>query len=223
MSFLQRRDNASVREVAVVDHELPASTPAERSWRAVYERLYPRLCRSAARLIGSSAAHDAVQDGMFEVLKAWPKMSPEERTDAFVRRAVRFRVIDEFRRQQKLVEFTSELEESGAVPVLPGPEIPSDLAVTVDRVIAAMPPQCRAVCILMYEDGLKIREIAEELGIAFETARTHVKRAHAFLRKHMPSDVHRYWLGSGAVPPQLRPGTDSGQGELDQAGEASHE
>ena len=223
MSFLQRRDNPSVREVAVVDHELPASTPAERSWRDVYERLYPRLCRSAARLVGTAAAHDAVTDGMLEVREKWSQLAPEERTDAFARRAVRFRVIDEYRRQQKLVEFTLELEESGAVPVLPAPEVPSDLAVTVDRLIAAMPPQRRAVCILVYEDGLKLREVAEELGIAFETARTHLKLAHAFLRKHLPPALHGYQLGSGAGPLQLRSGADSRQGERDQAAKASHE
>lgn len=221
MSFLQRRDNPPVREVAVVDHELPASTAAERSWRDIYERLYPRLCRSAARLVGSGAAHDAVTDGLLEVRAKWSQLAPEERTDAFVRRAVRFRVIDEYRRQQKLVEFTLELEESGAVPVLPAPEAPSDLAVTVDRLIAAMPPQRRAVCILVYEDGLKLREVAEELGIAFETARTHLKLAHAFLRKHMPPDLLGFRLGSGEGPPRLRPGTGSRQGELEQSGGVS--
>jgi RNA polymerase sigma factor (sigma-70 family) len=208
MSLPQRTDTASVREVAVVDHDLPTSTPAERAWAAVYERLFPRACRSAARLIGKEAAYDAVQDGMLEVLKKWPTLAPEERTDAFVLRSIRFRVIDEFRRQSKLVEYTAELEDSGAVPVLPAPETPSHLAVIVDQLISAMPPQRRAMCVLVYEDGLTIPQAATELGIAVETARRHMKLAHIWLREHMPPVQQGFRLGPGTR--QLPPPTQSG-------------
>jgi RNA polymerase sigma factor (sigma-70 family) len=196
MSLPQRTGSDFVKEVAVVDHQLAATTPAERRWADVYERLFPRACRSATRLIGKEAAHDAVQDAMLEVMKVWPNLAPEERTDAFVLRSIRFRVIDELRRQRKLVEYTEELEDSGAVPVLPAPETPNDLAVVVDHLLSIMPAQRRTICILVYEDGLTIREAADVMGIAFETARTHMKLAHVWLRKHMPP-IKGYQLGAG--------------------------
>ena len=213
MSLPQPTARGAIREVAVVEQEgLLSATPAERSWAAVYERNFPRLCRSAARLIGADAAGDAVQDGLLEVMRKWPELSPEERTDAYVRRSVRFRVLDEFRRQQRHVEYTRDLEEQGAVPVLPPHDADGkdDVAMIVDEVIAAMPPQRRAVCLLVYEDGLTIREAAAALGIGFETARTHMKLAHVWLRKHMPEALEGFQLGAG--PRQLPRGDSEAAG-----------
>ena len=199
MSLPQPTSRDPVREVAVVEPALRAATPAERSWAEIYERLYPRLCRSAARLIGADAASDAVQEGLLRVLTKWPTLAPEQRSDAFVRSVVRAFVIDELRRQERHVEYTDDLEEQGAVPVLPSPDNDgkSAIALIVDELIAKMPPQRRAMCLLVYEEGLTIREAAAALDIAFETARTHMKLAHAWLRNHMPTAPHGYQLGAG--------------------------
>ena len=179
----------------------------------MYERLYPRLCRSAARLIGADAAHDAVQEGLLTVLKKWPTLAPEQRTDAWVRKVVRDSVLDEFRRQERHVEYTEELEEQGVVPVSPAYDTDGrdDVAMMVDDIIAAMPPQRRAICILVYEEGLTIREAAESLNIAYETARTHMKLAHVWLRKHMPQALKGFQLGRG--PRALPCGDDAAETE----------
>ena len=213
MSLPQPAPRDPLREIRVVEPGLPAATPAERSWAEVYERLYPRLCRSAARLIGADAASDAVEEGLLRVLEKWPTLAPEQRSDAFVRNVVRAFVIDEFRRQERHVEYTDELEEQGAVPVMPSPDDDgkSAVALIVDEIIAKMPPQRRAMCLLVYEEGLTIREAAAALDIGFETGRTHIKLAHIWLRKHMPHSVHGYQLGRGSR--HLLPDSAAGVGE----------
>jgi RNA polymerase sigma factor (sigma-70 family) len=127
---------------------------------------------------------------------------------------VRNRVLDEYRKQERRVEYTGELEEEGAVPVALPPEAhdADDDAMTVERIIAAMSPQRRAVCTLVHEEGLTLREAAEQLGITYATARRHMKLAMIWIRGHMPPDVVKRLLGRTTLrlprgtPPTL-PGT----------------
>ena len=219
MSLPQRRKDSPIREVRVVEPGLVASTPAERSWAEIYERLYPRFFRSAARLLDADAAEEAVQDGLFRAYQRWPALAPEQRSDAYIRAAVWSRVVNELNRQGRHVEYTEELEDEGAVPVQ-GPhdnDGKDDVAMIVDETIAAMPAQRRAVYVLVREEGLKIREAAETLGIGYESARTHLKIANAWLDERMPKALHGYQLGRG--PRELTPGAASRSPEEDASNE----
>ena len=219
MSLPQPTENSPIREVAVVEPGLVAMTPAERSWAEIYERLFPRLCRSHARLLGTDAARDAVQNGLLEAKNKWPTLAPEERTDAYIRHIVMRRVTDEMRRQDRLVEYTSDLEEHGAVPVAPShaDDGKDDVAMIVDEVIARMPRQRRAMIILVYEHDLTIRDAAAALGIAYETGRTHFKLAQVWLKEHLPPALRGYRLGRGSRP--LLPGDADGSSEGGQSNE----
>ena len=213
MSLPQPTENSPIREVAVVEPGLLAMTPAERSWAEIYERLFPRLCRSHARLLGTDAARDAVQNGLLEAKNKWPTLAPEERTDAYIRHIVMRRVTDEMRRQDRLVEYTTDMEEHGAVPVAPShaDDGMDEVAMIVDEVIARMPPQRRAMIILVYEHDLTIRDAAAALGIAYETGRTHFKLAQVWLRKHLPVALQGYQLGRGGSR-ELAAGAAEGAG-----------
>lgn len=197
MSLPQPREDSQIREIAVVEPGLVATTPAERAWSEIYERLYPRFLRAAERVLDADAAEEAVQDGLFRAFERWPTLAPENRTDAYIRTAVWSRVVNECIRQQRHVEYTLELEEQEAVPVLRPHDADGgdDVAMIVDETIAAMPPQRRAVYVLFHEEGLTIREAAEALGIGYETARTHMKLANVWLKKHMPKALQGYQLG----------------------------
>jgi len=221
MSLPQPTEDRPILEVAVVEPGLVAMTPAERSWAEVYERLFPRLCRSHARLLGGDVAHDVVQEALLEAWRKWPTLKPEERTDAYATHIVMRRVGDVLRRDERFqfVEYTRDLEEQGAVPVSRAHDADGtdDVAMIVDEVLSRMPAQRRAMCLLVYEHGLTIREAAAGLGIAYETARTHMKLAHIWLRKHMPVALHGYRLGRG--PRELPPGDERGPAEGEESDE----
>lgn len=214
MSLPQPMEDSPIREIAVVEPGLLATTSAERIWAEIYERLYPRMFRGAARVLDGDAAEEAVQEGLCRAFENWPTLAPEQRTDAYIRTAVWSRVINELNRQGRHVEYTEELEEQGAVPVLRAHDSDGkdDVAMIVDETIAAMPPQRRAVYVLVHEEGLTIREAGETLGIGYESARTHIKLANAWLAKQLPKALHGYRLGRG--PRELPPGSARQAGDV---------
>jgi len=202
-----RKQSTTPTLVGVVDSALRADRAGERQWAEMYARMYPRLTDIAERTLGYDAACDAVQEAMVELWERWDTLDIDQRSDAFVARAVRFRVIDQLRRDHRHVTLTEELEWTGVIPPIEAKDAAEvDVVERVDRIIAAMPLRCREVYVLVYEQGLTVRDAAAALGIAFETARTHVKRAHQFLYESLTRNVRN--VSSGDALKLLSPRTE---------------
>jgi RNA polymerase sigma-70 factor (ECF subfamily) len=76
-------------------------------------------------------------------------------------------------------------EESLAAAAPPDPVERAALGRALEHALAALRPEHRAAVVLRYEHGLSFDEIAQVLGIAQATARSHVHRARRELARHL--------------------------------------
>lgn len=126
-------------------------------------------------------ARDAVQDALLGLYRSRDQLAAADNVDAYVRRAVvnaSLRVIG--RRPAALP--MAELDHFAA------PGDPADAVAEADavwRLCAELGPTQRAAVVLRFFNDLSFAEVAEVLGCAEATARSHVHRALATLRAHL--------------------------------------
>ena len=140
----------------------------------------PALQRFAYLLSGSRAdAQDLVQDALASTFPRWPALSRTDTAEAYVRRAIVNASITAWRKNRRLVA-VPDPETRSVVPDHATAQADADLAW---RLCAALPPQQRAAVVLRFYEDLSFAQIAGVLDCAEPTARSHVHRAVAALRR----------------------------------------
>jgi RNA polymerase sigma-70 factor (ECF subfamily) len=181
-----RRDPAP-ELIATVKASLPATTPLEESFEQFYSRVRVRAVSHAELFIGYDAAQDAVQAATMEIWERWPKMHPEERTDAWFLAGVHFRVIDELRRRRSYVELTDELEEHYAdfprVITVAESNAQKDLERWVDQMIDGMPLRRKEIWSLVRGLGFTYEQAGKTLGISPRTVEVQLRLARDYFLK----------------------------------------
>ncbi len=143
------------------------------------------LVRFAYLVTGSQhAAEDAVQSALVAACEKWSRVSGSEDPDSYVRRMVVNAHISAWRRSGRRESPFAEIRARSADD--PADEVGRNDAVW--RMCTALPPQQRAAVVLRYYEDLEYAEIAAILGVAEVTARSHVHRALAALRREVEAD-----------------------------------
>lgn len=122
-------------------------------------------------------AEDATQRALVKVYRAWPRIRPDG-LEAYARRAVVNESLTLVSRRRDVV-----------VPAVPDTVAPAPVEASgvVDAALGSLPPQQRAVVALRFVDDLSVAEVAEVLGIAEGTVKSHTHKAIATLRRLLPA------------------------------------
>jgi RNA polymerase sigma-70 factor, ECF subfamily len=138
---------------------------------------------AAARLIlrDRELARDAVQEALIRAWRDLPGLRDPDRFDAWLHRLLAHAAIDEARRRKRRV---IEVPVSSIDP--PGRE--DAIAVLADRdalerALAALAPEHRALVVLHYYLGLPVPEAAAALGISLGAAKSRLHRSIGALRR----------------------------------------
>ena len=165
-----------------VTERLPAARPDFDSW---VEARVAALLRFAYLVTGSQqAAEDAVQSALVSACEKWSRVSRRDDPDAYVRRMVVNAHISAWRRSGRRESPVAEVRDATVAD-------PARVVVEHDavwRMCAALPPQQRAAVVLRFYEDLEYAEIAAILDVAEPTARSHVHRALAALRRELEAE-----------------------------------
>ena len=153
-----------------------------------YSKNYAKYFAYARLLTPSrTAAEDLVQQAFLNVIDALEKGQTitEETFSAYVKRIIRNISISAHRKDsvQPLLRIVDDDS--------PSPEtefaLSSDKEI-VAKAISSLSETQRAILVMHYFDGLKVREIAEELNMSVSTAKTHLQRARNNIENAVNSD-----------------------------------
>ena len=121
-------------------------------------------------------AEDAVQDTMVIAWRRWHSVRDEERRQAWLKRVCIHRCL-RARRRLFAVERLPEGQRDHRTSPTSDPDL--------DRAFHLLSPHQRAVVRLHYQDGYSLDECAALMGCRPGTARSHLARALASLRKEL--------------------------------------
>lgn len=168
--------------------ERPGSRPSAdeagfRQWMAARS---PSLRRKAYLLCGDwDAADDLAQDALIAVYKSWPRVARGNNIDAYANRVLVHKFIDDKRRPW------SRVFVSGDPPDRNDPSAAQDLEriegqdAPLNKALAKLPAQQRAVLVLRYTDDLTVDEIARIMDLPSGTVKSRLSRGVEALRAQL--------------------------------------
>lgn len=147
---------------------------ADEAFEALFRREVTPLVRALIVLAGDrQSAADAVQDAFLQAHKHWAKVSQLDNPATWVRRAAINRVHNQHRGRRRLVAALPRLHRVDEAPAATDGGERLDVLTAV----SALPEQQRAAVALYYLLDQATSEIAETLGIAEATVRSHLRNA----------------------------------------------
>lgn len=169
------------------DFILELNKKKERAWKKLYYDFYPALCAYSSRILNDrSAVEDIVQECLIKLWDSSLKFPDISALTAYLYRSVYNRSLNSVRDRANAKRLLQEVTDSE----LPDEDRAIELAIEevvvgkLRSVIAGLSVQQRNVLNLSME-GLKVKEIAERLGISENTVKMQKKRAYAMVRERM--------------------------------------
>jgi RNA polymerase sigma-70 factor (sigma-E family) len=152
------------------------------------------LLRTAVLLAGGDRQHgeDLLQDAFAETYRRWNRISSVSASEAYTRTILVRLATRRWRRRR----YEPSLDDVGD-EVWPTNGSDVDIGLDVRRFLGSLPARQRAVVVLRYFDDRTEAEIAELLGCAPGTVKSHASRALAALREQLagtpyaPTDAGR--------------------------------
>ena len=156
---------------------------------------------AAARLIlrDRELARDAVQEALIRAWRDLPGLRDPARFDAWLHRLLVNASIDEARRRRRRV-----LEvDLGTVELPTADDAIGSLADRdrLDRALAALAPEHRALVVLHYYLGVPLPDAAASLGISLGAAKSRLNRSIAALRRSIAREPLELGDPAGGGPP----------------------
>ena len=169
--------------------------------RLQYERwvraFAPELYRFAYRLAGNhQVAEDLVQETFVEAWRSLPNQRQPEKARAWFFQILRYRYAHFIRDRRHDLQ-TAALSE-GQDPQESGPTLVESLGQreALQRALDVLTPEIRETFLMVFMQGFKCREVAEELHLPLGTVLSRLSRARAVLRKTL--DMQGIWDKEGA-------------------------
>ncbi|ELR72719.1 RNA polymerase ECF-type sigma factor [Fulvivirga imtechensis AK7] len=160
----------------------------EQAFEQVFRANYAGMCGYAMKYIEEIEQAEEVVQEVF--LNYWDKRATLDVTgslEAYLYRAVRNSCLNylkhqKVKRQYALVQTeVLKAEENQSQDKV----IELELQQRIDDCIAQLPPERRKIFKLSREEGLKYKEIADELGLSVKTVEAQMGKALKFLREHL--------------------------------------
>ena len=159
-----------------------ARTGDRKAANRLAARWYPRLMRTALRLLGDRAeAEEAVQEAWAGICRGWPRLSDPAMFPGWAFGILRRKCADRIRATQTRRGREAPIE---AAPE-PSQAARGELRVEIDQALALLSEDHRLAAILFFGEGLSLTEIAAVTGVPVGTAKSRIFNA----RKHLKSSL----------------------------------
>lgn len=130
---------------------------------------WPRLVRLARSVLGDGEAEDCAQEGLVLAWRRLPRLKDPAAFSAWLGRIVWRLCLRRARRRRFFLPLSAAAGQAVAAVADEDPDL--------GRLLAHLAPRARAVMHLTVVEGMSDREIANLLGIAATSVRTHRRRA----------------------------------------------
>lgn len=156
-----------------------------------YKEVYPTLLVFTRRLLPSTLvylAEDCVQDSIFKLYRQRSEMSSPERAKSFLYVCIHNAVVSYIRKDNSRQHFISQdndsFEDDFSVELIRQETI-DELMDAVDR----LPDDMRQLCMMIFREGLKTSEIAQQLNMTESGVKKKKRRLLDLLRKSLSPEA----------------------------------
>ncbi len=161
--------------------------PDKQTFEQCFKGHYQKLCAYAFMYLNNkSDAEEAVQDTFFRLWEQHDKNELRTSRQAYLFRAVRNHCLNRNRHldvEKAYRNYLKNQQEPGNSS--DSQTLENELKVKIHKAIHRMPPERKNIFLLSRYEGLKNREIAEQLGISIKTVENQMGKALKFLKEEL--------------------------------------
>ena len=159
-----------------------------QDFELLFKEHYKNLCAYAYLFLkDADTSEDTVQEVFLKLWKNKEKISIETSLKSYLFRSVRnscLNVIEHLKVREGYRESTTKGYESSQQPTI-DQAIVNELEQKIKETIEMLPTERRKIFMMSRYEGLKYREIAEELSISVKTVENQMYKALGFMRDHL--------------------------------------
>lgn len=152
----------------------------------IFNTFYDKLYRVAYYYMSSDEnAEDAVSEVFYKLWNNRKKLNKIENLENYLFFMIRNQCLSTLRAGKKIT-YTDQQDTLKQQITTTNPEnslISEEFIRYLSEHISSLPPRCRIIFIMVKEDGLKYKEVAEILNISIKTVENQMTKAIGYLRK----------------------------------------
>lgn len=156
----------------------------ERAFKALFQKYYSAMCHFARQFLNDSElAEETVQELFVRIWEKRSSLNIETSVKHYFFRSVRNQCLNQIQHQKIRKQYSNMVLESTHQNIDPDQYyIEVDLIKRIEKSIASLPAKRQEIFRLSREQGLKYKEIAEELNISIKTVEAQMGLALKYLR-----------------------------------------
>lgn len=173
--------SAKLKEGEAPDYTLLARIAAgdEEAFAILVRRYGNRFYGVARRMLGNEGdAEDAVQATFLRVYRHAGAYRTEWSSSTWLYRILTNTCIDAWRKRRQRAEVSESADNTTVAPH-------DAQRLDVERALAKLPAEARAILLLCYVEDLSYAEVARARGITVNTVKTQLLRAKRLMRKYL--------------------------------------
>ncbi len=162
----------------------------ERAFNALFQKYYSSMCHFARQFLNDSEmAEETVQDMFVRIWEKRESLNIESSVKHYFFRSVRNHCLNQIQHQKIRKQYASMVKESAHQDIDPDQYyVEVDLLKRIEKSIDSLPVKRQEIFRLSREQGLKYKEIAEELKISVKT----VEAQMGLALKHLREDLKEF-------------------------------
>ena len=166
---------------------LQLANGSEKAFTAIFYHYRGKLYHYIFTITSSrEMAEDTVHDVFLKIWNARQKLASIENMNAYLYRVCHNEVISGLRRMAKETLILAELQQESMLFLTDvDPASQREIRASIQQAVNKLSPQQRKIFLLSRQDGLKHKQIAEQLGVSINTIKTHLGQALRFLREEV--------------------------------------
>lgn len=163
-----------------------------RAFKYLYSNYYNELCTYVNSLShDADLAEDIVQNVMINIWNMKPHININTSVKSYLYKSVYHHFIDAYRKKQKELNYVDHMKAKALTYFIDEKsEVIEKKIKIVQLEIEKLPTKCREAFLLNKVNGLKYKDVADELGITVKTVEAHVHKALVRIRKSLDDQKH---------------------------------
>ena len=159
----------------------------EHAFKALFQKYYPAMCHFARQFLhDSEMAEETVQELFVHIWEKRASLNIETSVKHYFFRSIRNQCLNQIQHQKIRQQYASKMMESSHQEIDPEQYyMEVDLIKRIEKSIESLPPKRQKIFRLSREQGLKYKEIAEQLNISVKTVEAQMGLALKHLRDQL--------------------------------------
>jgi RNA polymerase sigma-70 factor (ECF subfamily) len=159
----------------------------ERAFKALFQKYYSAMCHFARQFLNDSEmAEETVQELFVRIWEKRSTLNIETSVKHYFFRSVRNQCLNQIQHQKIRQQYANVVKESSYQKIDPEQcYIEVNLMERIEKSIQSLPAKRQEIFRLSREQGLKYKEIAEELNISIKTVEAQMGLALKYLREDL--------------------------------------